>query len=116
MPIKKPIMKSTLALTAILAGFAAAESLPLIPLPVSLEAREGAFDFSSATAIRHERGLKAEADLLAADLKARTGSDYQTADWKPGSFQSGEIRLSINAAASLPAGGYQLDISPKGVV
>ena len=65
-------MKTILAFITILTGFTTAESLPLIPLPASIKTLEGSFDFTATTAIRFDRDLKAEADLFAADLQART--------------------------------------------
>lgn len=107
-------MKILLASIPLLTGFAAAGSLPLIPLPVSVKPLEGFFDFAAATAIRFDRGLKAEADVFAADLQARTGTVPKTVAEEPGLFLPSEIRL--DTTATLPASGYKLDISPKTVV
>ena len=108
-------MKS-LIVSAALAGLATAQSLPLIPLPVSVKTQEGAFDFSVATAIRYDRSLKADVDLLVSELKALTGTAPQTGTEEQRNLFPSEIRLDVDAAADLPAGGYQLDISPKTVV
>lgn len=107
-------MKILLASIPLLTGFAAAGSLPLIPLPVSVKLLEGFFDFAAATAIRFDRGLQAEADVFAADLQARTGTVAKTVAEELGIFLPSEIRL--DTTATLPAGGYKLDISPKTVV
>jgi hexosaminidase len=109
-------MKSTIILSAILTGFAAAESLPLIPLPVSVKTLEGSFNFTTSTAIRYDRAVKAEAELFAAELQARTGTAPKTAAEELRISLPSEIRLDIDAAADIPAGGYQLKISPKSVV
>ncbi len=114
MPIT--IMKSTIFLSAALAGFAAAESLPLVPLPVSVKTLEGSFDFSPSTAIRFDHSVKAEAELFAAELQARTGTAPKTVAEELRILLPSEIRLDINAAADVPAGGYQLKISPESVV
>ncbi|MDP3850409.1 MAG: beta-N-acetylhexosaminidase [Luteolibacter sp.] len=108
-------MKLLMIATA-LTGFACADSLPLIPLPVSVTAREGAFEFSAGTAIRFDRDLKTEADLFAADLQALTGTAPKTAAEELRIFLHSEIRLDLDAAADLPAGGYKLVISPGAVV
>ncbi len=110
------MMKLPIATSLILAGFAAADPLPLIPLPVSVKNLEGSFDFSSVTAIRFDRGLKMEADLFAADLKKRSGTAPQTVAEELRIALPSEIRLDIDPAASLPAGGYTLAISPKSIV
>lgn len=100
---------------AALAGIAAADPLPLIPLPVSVKAGEGTFDFSVTTAIRYDRGLKAEAELFAADLQARSGSAPKTVAEELRIHLPSEIRLDIDEALDLPAEGYKLEITPKSV-
>jgi len=109
-------MKTILASITILTGFTTAESLPLIPLPASIKTQEGSFDFTATTAIRFDRDLKAEADLFAADLQARTGTAPQTVREELKIFLQSEIRLDIDATSALPPGGYKLAISPKTVV
>jgi hexosaminidase len=110
-------MKSLIcSATAALSGLTLAAPLALVPLPVSVTPGAGTFDFSAATAICFDPALKNEADLLAADLQARTAVAPKTvADASRGGFP-GNIGLAIDAAAALPAGGYKLDITPAGVV
>lgn len=105
-----------LMLSVFSASLISAETLPLIPLPVSVKPMEGAFDFSPATVIRYDRSLKAEADLFAADLQALTGALPKTTAEEPGIQFPSEIHLDIDAVADLPAGGYKLEITPKTVV
>jgi hexosaminidase len=103
-------------ITIALTGLTSAESLPLIPLPVSVKTQEGTFDVSTTTAIRYDSGVKTEAALLASDLQARTGSAPKTATEEQTILFPSEIRLDIDATVDLPAGGYTLDISPKTVL
>lgn len=105
-----------LMISVALTGLATAETVPLIPLPVSVKTQEGAFDFSATTAIRYDRSLKPEADLFASDLQERTGSAPKTATEEQRILFPSEIRLDIDARAELPAGGYKLDVSPKTIV
>lgn len=109
-------MKILLASITALTVLAAAESLPLIPLPASVETMEGAFSFSASTAIRYDRSLKAEVELFAADLQARTGTAPKSVAEELRIFLPSEIRLEIDATADFPAGGYKLTISPETVV
>lgn len=108
-------MNRIIASTIALAGFASADPLPLIPLPVSVKGREGAFEFSADTAIRVDRSLQAGAELFAADLQARTGVAPKTVAEELWIFLPSEIRLDIDASMDGPAGGYKLDISSKTV-
>ncbi|WP_338288966.1 beta-N-acetylhexosaminidase [Luteolibacter sp. LG18] len=110
--MKHPLLASMMALS----GLAAADSLPLIPQPVSVKPGEGAFDFTAATGIRYDRTLKAEADLFAADLQKLTGNAPKTASEEMRILLPSEIRLDVDAAADLPVGGYKLEITPKTVV
>ena len=105
-----------LLLAAALTNVSAAAPLPLIPLPVSVKQLDGSFGISAATAIRYDRGVKAEAELFAADLKTRTGTAPEFAPKEPKYFFPSEIRLDLDPAMDCPAGGYKLDISPKTAV
>ena len=109
-------MKFPIAASIILAGTAAADPLPLIPLPVSVKNLEGSFEFSAATAIRFDGSLKSEAELFAADLKKRAGTAPKTVAEELKIALPSEIRLDLDPTADLPAGGYTLAISPKSIV
>jgi hexosaminidase len=106
----------SLAASLILAGCVTADTLPLIPLPVAMKVLDGSFDFSSATGIRFDVSLKAEAGLFAADLLKRSGTAPKTVAAPLRTALPSEIRLALDPAASLPAGGYTLTISPKSIV
>jgi hexosaminidase len=103
-------------ISAILSGFAIADPLPLIPLPVSVKTQEGSFAFSPATGIRYDRNLKAEAELFAADLQVLAGTACKAVPEEQRILLPSEIRLDVEPTADLPSGGYRLKISPKTVV
>jgi hexosaminidase len=94
---------------------AAAEPLPLIPQPVLVQAGEGSFSFSAATAIRYNPQLDAEAKLFAADLGKLTGRETQTVRMDSKGKQSSEILIDLDASLELPPSGYQFEITPTTV-
>lgn len=93
----------------------AAEPLPLIPKPTTLQQEKGAFEFSGQTGIRYHRDLTTEAELFAADLEKLTGEKPMMATKEQRSFIKSQILLDLNPTADLPASGYRLEISPEGV-
>jgi len=105
-----------LLFSAALAGIVQAVPPALVPLPVSVQPASGTFDYTTATAICCDGNLKAEANLLAADLQARSGVATKIEASASGSSGAGEIRLALDANAKLVAGGYKLDITSAGVV
>ena len=105
-----------LAIAAALTGAALAGSPALVPLPVAVQPGTGTFGFSAATAIRCDASLRADADLLAADLQARSGVAPKVAAAGSQGNGANEIRLAIDADSKLVAGGYKLDVTAAGVV
>ena len=104
-----------LVFSAALTCIALAEPPALVPLPVSVQPAAGTFGFSTATAIRCDAALLAEANLLAADLQARRGVAPKIVATGTGGQGAGEIRLALDANAKLVAGGYKLDVTAAGV-
>ena len=92
-----------------------AQNLPLIPQPKNLQLQDGAFRFSSATAIRHDRELAAESGLLAEKIKRLTGGDVRLVAEELRIHLPSEISLDLDAALPLRRGGYRMTISPAGV-
>lgn len=99
-----------------LTSLVSAGPLPLIPLPVTMKTAEGSFDFSPDTAIRFDRSLQNEADLLAADLQTLGAAKPKTVPAEQKILLPSEIRLLLDASADLPASGYKLVIAEGGVV
>jgi hexosaminidase len=93
----------------------AAAPLPLIPQPVKVEAGQGRFPLTDATAIRFDRALAAEAELLAAELAPWTGGRPRTVAEELKIKLESEIRLDLEPASDLPAGGYRLTVGPGSV-
>jgi hexosaminidase len=104
----------TLAIAGALCA-SAAETLPLIPLPVAVEHGEGAFTFSAATGIRHHRALAAEAKLFALDLEKLTGSQPKVVSKEMKILLPSEILVDLDPASDLPASGYRMEVTPKTV-
>jgi hexosaminidase len=107
----------TLGILAIAAalGASAAETLPLIPKPVTAEPGEGTFAFSAATGIRHHGDLAVEAGLLADDLAKLTGSRPKVVSKEMKILLRSQILVDIEPASDLPASGYRLEITPRTV-
>lgn len=110
-------MKSIPLILSLLGTVAAtaAEPLPLIPKPVSLKLEEGTFAFSAETGIRYHKDLATEAGLLAKDLEKLTGKKPMMATKEQRSRIHSQILLDINPASDLPASGYTMEVSPKGI-
>ena len=94
----------------------AAEPLPLIPKPVSVQPGAGSFQFSVGTGIRYDHKLENEAKLLAADLAKLTGRMPETADARLKISLPSEIQLGFSQGETLPPSGYVLKVGEKEVV
>jgi len=83
----------------------AADPLPLIPQPRSVQQSPGAFKLPSTVHLTAPDNLRNEAVYLGQHLKAGLGHQVAL-------DQSGTIRLTL--APGLPAEGYRLTVTPKG--
>ena len=92
-----------------------AASLPLIPYPAKVTRLDGEFTVSSETAIRFDRRLNKEADLLAIALGELTGQKTRTAAEELRILLHSEVALDIDETLPLAASGYTLQVSPRGV-
>lgn len=98
-------MRFLLLLTATCLPLFAAESLPLIPQPRSVEQAQGEFKLPATVRITAGDDLKNEASYLGQRLKTGLGRTVTLAP-------SGDIRLSL--ASGLPPEGYRLKVTPQG--
>lgn len=92
-----------------------AQPLPLIPKPVELQPKDGSFRLGPETGIRFDRSLKKEAELLAADLAKVTGTSPKLVAEEQKMALPSQIEVDVDPASTLPAEGYSLEISTKGV-
>ena len=98
-----------------LVGTVFGQSLPLIPKPKSMQAQEGSFAFSAATAIRFDRKLTGEAELLSAQFERLTGQKTKAVAEELKIMLQSEVALDIDETLPLKAGGYQLSVTPRGI-
>lgn len=106
-----------LLLTLLGAGAAtAADPLPLIPKPVTLQQEDGSFAFSGETGIRYNKALATEAGLLAKDLEKLTGEKPMMASKEQRSMIQSQILLDLDPSSDLPASGYKMMVVPKGIL
>jgi hexosaminidase len=106
-----------LLLWSLLSGVVqAADVFPIIPAPQKIEARPGVFTLQPHSRIIADAESKPVAELLAARLKIATGYAIKVKSPRtsPG---AGDIVLTTeNSDAHLVAEGYQLRVSPGGIV
>ena len=90
---------------------AARAELSVIPLPASVQLAEGVFTLGPDAAIQAPDEARAEADYLAALLRAPTGHPL------PVGSRRGNIVLALDRGlTALGAEGYRLEITPRGVL
>jgi len=102
----------------ILASTAAhADSLGIIPQPVSLERRSGSFRLHSGVAIVVSSGnpeARYAADYLARALSTPTGWQFKISESSRISLRRNAIVLALGGESPAP-GGYELTVTPRGV-
>ncbi len=108
-------MRKALLATALLSALASAEP-GIIPLPKEVKEGAGAFSVGPETGIRHDKDLEAVARLFAADLKARSERELKLVREELRIMLPSEIRLDLDASLPLAAGGYKLEVAPKGIL
>lgn len=91
----------------------AAETVPIIPAPMKVEARKGNFELIAASRIRADREFRNEAQLLAARLRPATGFPLKINSAAERS--TGDILL-LKSDAPLGAEGYELSVTSSNVV
>lgn len=107
------LLKAAL-LGASLSLCANAQSIPIIPKPVKAELGGEAFTLNQKTAIRYDRALKAEAEMLASALKKLTGADPQLIAEELRIRVESEIHLDLlTDPAQASKEGYSLNVLPK---
>ena len=84
-----------------------AQDLSFVPLPASIQQKDGRFALKDGMGISAAAALKSEANWLSARLSIGSGMKFSV------QASGGVIRLSIDA--SLPQEGYELEISPAEV-
>jgi hexosaminidase len=91
----------------------AAETAPIIPAPMKVEAQEGNFGLNAASHIRADREFRNEAQLLAARLRPATGFPLKI---KSAAERSTGDILLLKSDAPLGAEGYELSVTSSNVV
>jgi hexosaminidase len=102
-------------LVSAMTGFLSAAEPAIIPLPKEMKTGEGTFPLFEIAGIRYDQELESVARLFAADLKERTKRDVQVVEEQRGTMLDREIRLDTDTSLPLKAGGYKLEVTPKGV-
>jgi len=103
------------AVSIVSGGPVFADSLPLIPKPVSEVREEGTFSLGSGTGIRFDKLLAKDAELFAGDLEKVLGAKPKTVREELRIHLPSEIRMDIEPDSDLPAEGYKLEVTPTGV-
>lgn len=87
----------------------------LVPIPQKLEVKSGSFTLTASTTITADAASQATAAYLAEQLRQPTGFGLKTATASTAS--KGSILLTTaDAKSSLGAEGYELTVTPDGVV
>lgn len=100
-------MRPLLCLFALSAAVMAAEPLPLIPQPRSVEQASGTFNLPATVRITAPADLKSEAAYLGTRLKSGLGHPVAL-------DPAGDVRLAIGSG--LPPEGYRLKITDRGAL
>ncbi len=110
-------VRNWVAAAVLLGGSAwAAEAPAIVPMPVQMTAGEGVFKLTAATPVAYAgKDAKAVAAYLSAVLAPATGFALNAL---PGAAApaNGILLTTVGADASLGAEGYELTVTPKGVV
>ncbi|GAT61799.1 beta-N-acetylhexosaminidase [Paludibacter jiangxiensis] len=106
--MKKIVSILTLSLFC---GMMFAQSYNLIPRPVEVTPAKGSFSLTSAAAIVAGKGSKQVALYLQQKLNRSTGMPFKLAT----TSAVGSIELIVNSALDIPAEGYLLSATDKGV-
>jgi hexosaminidase len=80
-----------------------------------MQAQEGSFAFSATTAIRFDRKLTGEAELLSAQFGRLTGQKTKAVAEELKIMLHSEVALDIDDTLPLKVGGYQLSVTPRGI-
>ncbi|OYV04170.1 MAG: hypothetical protein CFE26_18340, partial [Verrucomicrobiales bacterium VVV1] len=100
------VMRALSILFASIPLLHAAEPLPLIPQPKSVEMKDGSFSLPDTVGIRMPAELKNEGSYLDQRLKSGLGHPVSA---------SGESAIKLSISSGLPADGYVLNVAPSGV-
>jgi hexosaminidase len=107
------------ALLAILSANARAAALPdIIPAPRKMELGGGAFEITPRTRIETDAASRDSGEALAAQLRKSTGYRIKTEGKIRGdsAIQDAIVLTTNNANTNLDAEGYDLSVTPRGVV
>ena len=111
---KKTYVRLLLA-AALLVGSqpaATAQSVDLIPRPVSVQTADGQFRLTAKSVIGSDAASRGQADYLQDLLSRSTGWDLAV---KEGARRA-DIRLAVDSALVTRPEGYRLEVTPKGVL
>ncbi len=91
---------------------ATAQSVDLIPRPVSVQTADGQFRLTAKSVIGCDAASRGQADYLQDLLSRSTGWDLAV---KEGARRA-DIRLAVDSALVTRPEGYRLEVTPKGVL
>jgi len=112
--MKRIILGLFMAGLALKAGAQTDENLGIIPAPVSVEKRAGAFQLNKTVVlVSSEAGNATTADLLNAFIVTKGQFALRTAKTVPNGQPS--ILLTSKGAEQLPAEGYEIEVTSKNV-
>ena len=98
----------------LLANAASAAKPAIIPAPLNMEAREGAFKLTAKTRICTDSSSRATGEYLAGQLRISTGYPVKVVSGSP---QGGDIQVTTrDAKPALGAEGYELSVTPTSAV
>jgi hexosaminidase len=94
----------------------AADTVPIIPAPTEVSARDGTFQLSRATVIETDDAFKNEAKLLAQRLRTATGYSIKIKSLSKERHPERILLLKTDRSASATGEDYNLSVAPDNVV
>ncbi len=94
----------------------AAERINLIPLPVSLETRDGSFLITESTCVSAGGMAAAEATKLVDALAPALGCRLQQSADSPEAKNGIQLKIDPTLESRLGAEGYELEVTPQSIL
>ena len=106
--------KLAVAFALLISTITAEAQMSVVPLPVDIKETSGIFSINPQTKISYDKGLKQQAELLAAALSPATGFDYSIVESKTAT--KNVIHLKIDKSISDNKEAYGLSVKDDNVV